>query len=77
MSNVVQFRTGWRAVLTGGVVTGGDDPAEVGSVRYFIELLDGREAGCVIWDGASLTDGRLALESLQQDGIRTQVALGV
>lgn len=57
--------------LDGGVVTGGSDPARIGKVRYYIDLIDEDGARLGVWDGSSYDDACDVLAEYRQDGMRT------
>ncbi|WP_029006310.1 hypothetical protein [Azorhizobium doebereinerae] len=71
MSTILRFRRPPHVELYGGVISGGDRPELIGSIRYFIDYHD--EEGDVVgmWDGASYDEGCSVLARFRSDGMET------
>ncbi|GGF82134.1 hypothetical protein GCM10007301_47810 [Azorhizobium oxalatiphilum] len=69
MSTILRFRKPPHVELYGGVISGGDRPELIGSVRYFVDYHD-EEGGVVgMWDGASYDEARAVLANFRSEGM--------
>jgi hypothetical protein len=76
VSNILRFRKPPHVELSGGIVTGGNDPAQIGQTRYFVEYHDEEGGVLGVWDGASYEGGVAALTAWRQNGVRAIDLLG-